>query len=203
MELKVSIIIPYKEDRGWLVDAVESVSNQTYNNIELIFSQGEGGVSENLNNGIKRSTGDLIKYLCDDDWLPPNSIKDSVEGIKDCDFIHGNATNFFSKTNMIYQTPVHANPTLDQMLYNNVMHGGSLMYKREVFEKIGLFDESLWTGEEYEFNLRAMYNGLKLGYVDKNLYFYRRHENQKSLGVKASQPKRKHAINEIKSRYNS
>jgi GT2 family glycosyltransferase len=104
---------------------------------------------------------------------------------------------------MIYQRPRTTNPTLLDMLENNVIHGGSLMYRREVFEKIGLFDEALTTGEEYEFNLRAMYNGLKLGYVDSNLYYYRRHKEQKSLGVKANQKERKRIIDGIKLRYNN
>ena len=199
----VSIVIPYREDRGWLDTAIDSVVQQTYSNIEIILSQGECGVSENINNGIKRSRGSLIKYLCEDDWLPPNSIELSVKGLKDVDFIHGNATNYFTKDKQQLQKPIHNNPTLSQMLDNNVIHGGSLMYNRRVFEKVGLFDENLWTGEEYEFNLRCLYNGLKLGYVDENLYFYRRHEAQKSLGVKANQQARKQVINSIKERYNS
>ena len=60
---KVSIIIPYKDNRGWLDKAITSVENQTYSNIELIVSQGDNGVSKNLNKGIKKATGDYIKYL--------------------------------------------------------------------------------------------------------------------------------------------
>ena len=204
MEL-VSVVIPYREDRGWLDTAITSVTAQTYDNIEMILSQGECGVSENINNGVKRSRGKYIKYLCEDDWLPPNSIEDSVNALKDFDFIHGNATNYFTRDNQQLQKPVYNNPTLTQMLDNNVIHGGSLMYKRSVFERVGLFDENLWTGEEYEFNLRCLYNGLKLGYLDKNLYFYRRHSEQKSIGNtdKAYQQKRKQVINGIKLRYNS
>ncbi len=53
---KVSIIIPYKIDRGYLNEAIESVKNQTYKGeIELILSQSNGSVSYNLNQGILKA----------------------------------------------------------------------------------------------------------------------------------------------------
>ena len=77
------------------------------------------------------------------------------------------------------------------------------MYRRSVFEEIGLFNESLWTGEEYELNLRALSHGFKIGYVDKVLYYYRLHQEQKSIGnkSKAYQDMRKEQITTIRSWY--
>lgn len=201
----VSVIIPYKEDRGWLIHAVQSVKRQTYRNIELILSHGDCGVSENINNGIEKSKGSLIKYLCEDDFLPEDSIAKSVKGMRDYDFIHGNATNWVNEENYTLQIPTLLKPTLKDMLGINIIHGGSLMYKREVFKEIGWFDQDLWTGEEYEFNLRALSRGLKLGYVNENLYFYRIHPQQKSIGNKNVnyQTHRRKVMTEIKQRYAS
>ena len=181
---KVSVIIPYKENRGWLDNAITSVENQTYKNVELIISQGNFGVSKNLNRGIKKATGDYIKYLCDDDLLDSRSIENSLKGFKNgVDFIHGKAKGFDKLiSNGVVYEPQKKNLRLDHLLKHNWIHGGSLMYKKEVFEKIGYFNESLWTGEEYEFNLRALDYGLKIGYVDEILYYYRKHSLQKSIG---------------------
>lgn len=198
---KVSIIIPYKEDRGYLQQAIDSVYNQTYQGeIELILSQSNEGVSYNLNKGIENATGDYIKYLCDDDMLTPNSINDSVEAIKGFDFIHGNAINLHKDRKEYHRASVEI-PTFKRMKQGNVIHGGTLMYKREVFEDFGDFDETLWTGEEYEFNLRILSMGAKIGYCSKFLYYYRWHENQKSLGRKANQALRTQEINRIKKMY--
>ena len=41
---------------------------QTYRNHEVIVTE-EGKVAYNLNCGIKKATGDIIKILCDDDYL--------------------------------------------------------------------------------------------------------------------------------------
>lgn len=179
---KVSIIIPYSIDRGWLKEAVDSVYTQTYQGeIEIIHSKSDNGVSYNINRGIEKSTGSLIKYLCEDDWLTPNSIEDSVKAIQGFDFIHGNANNVRQGKAQI-QKPIIKAPTLETMLDRNTIHGGTLMYKREVFDKVGLFNENIDCAEEYEFNLRCLSKGLKIGYCDALVYNYRRHNLQKSLG---------------------
>jgi GT2 family glycosyltransferase len=74
------------------------------------------------------------------------------------------------------------------------------MYSKGLLKKIGGFNESLWTGEEYEFNLRALYFGCSIGYVNKVVYFYRIHQNQKS---KEYECLRKEHINNFKKWYQS
>jgi len=65
------------------------------------------------------------------------------------------------------------------LLVKNVIHSATLMYKREVFEKVGKMNESLWVMEEFEFNLRCLKAGLRIGYCDNYLAWYRRHSQQK------------------------
>jgi len=201
----VSVIIPYNRDRSFLKEAIQSVDDQIYHNIELILSESPGSVGYNLNRGIEKAKGKFIKYLCDDDLLPYDSIENSISAFANgVDFIHGTACNFWPDGKSDIYTPDYFNPTLEQMLSKNVIHGGTLMYRREVFEKYGMFDETLWTGEEYEFNLRILAAGARLGYCEKPpLYFYRRHAAQKSLGNTSSEYQRKRAIaiQAIKNKY--
>ena len=173
--MKVSVIIPYKEDRGYLKLAVASVPSYC----ELILSKSNWNVSTNINLGFERSKGDYIKYLNDDDMLTANCIVDSVEGLKHYDIIHGNAY-MMHPGRVVEWRPKIFTPTLAQMLVRNPLHGGTLMYKRKVFETIGGFDESLSTCEEYEFNMRALKAGFKIGYVDSFLAYYRYHPQQKT-----------------------
>lgn len=204
--MKVSVIIPYRKDRGWLNQAIASVEYQTYKDVELIVSQGDCGVSKNLNKGISASSGELIKYLCDDDMLSKDSIEKSVKAFKgEIDFIHGKAMEFRGdvvSTGNIY-TPLVKNLNLNNMLKYNYIHGGSLMYRREVFDEVGMFNETLWTGEEYELNLRLLHAGKRCAYVDEVLYYYRRHGLQKSIGNKDKiyQDLRKKQIETIRSWY--
>lgn len=204
MCIDVSIIIPYVKDRGYLDQAIESVYNQTFKGgIELIESKSNKSVGYNLNRGIEISKGKYIKYLCDDDLLTYNSIQDSVDAMNDNDFIHGNslAIDSFGNDLMFHRHVGSGSVDVKSMLVSNKIHGGTLMYRRDVFDRFGLFDESLTTGEEYEFNLRLLSLGAKLGHCNRWLYKYRRHHEQKSLGVNANQLERIKIINEIKQRY--
>jgi hypothetical protein len=176
---KVSVIIPYKEDRGWLQDAVASVPE----GVELILSQGEGNWPQNFNKALKEATGDYIKYLHEDDMLTPNCIEDSVKAMEEqnVDFIHGNAIELYmsNQSQKLYK-PAITNPTFHNLLQRNVIHSPTLMYRREVFETVGLFNESdkVHSFEEYEFNLRCLKAGLKIGYCNSTLAIYRRHPRQ-------------------------
>jgi GT2 family glycosyltransferase len=176
--MKVSIIIPYKVDRGWLKDAIESVDQ---NNYQLILSQGEGNWPTNFNKGLKEATGDYIKYLHEDDMLSFYGIKDSVEAIESqkVDFIHGDVVELNNGTEKLWKPSIKI-PTFKSLLQHNTIHSASLMYRKEIFEKIGGFNESdkCKSFEELEFNLRVLKAGFKIGYCDSVIAFYRRHPKQ-------------------------
>ena len=67
---KISIVIPTAECEGkrFLPRCLESISKQNYRNYEVIVTE-DGEVAHNLNQGIKKATGDIIKILCHDDYL--------------------------------------------------------------------------------------------------------------------------------------
>jgi len=202
----VSVIIPYNKNRGFLEDAINSVESQTYKNVELILSYSENGISYNLNQGIKASNGTYIKYLCEDDLLQNDSIENSVRTMmkEDYDFVHGNSIDFNeSESISIKYIPSITYPTLQDLIKNNVINGTSVMYHRRVFENYGLFDETIWTSEEYDFNLRLLKNGTKIGYCNKFLCKYRIHDNQKSVSNKDFdyQHKRRMILKKIIQRY--
>jgi len=182
---KVTVIIPYKVDRGWLQDAINSVPQ----GVQLLVSQGDSvSWSPMFNKALEKAEGDYIKYLHDDDMLTPNCIEDSVRAIEEqgVDFIHGNSINIHideGNKEHLY-IPSVKNVTLATLLHKNVIHSGTTMYRREIFEKLGGFDESLQNSEEYEFNLRCLANGFKCGYCNSNLVYYRRHSKQKSVSMR-------------------
>lgn len=70
MDKKISIIIPTAniEGKKYLQRCLDSIKNQTYPAHEVIVVE-EGSVAYNLNQGIKKATGDIIKILCHDDYL--------------------------------------------------------------------------------------------------------------------------------------
>ena len=206
--MKVTVIIPYNVSRGYLDEAIDSVKSQTYRDVELIVEQGDCVWPVSANKAIKKSSGDLIKMLHEDDLLTPSSIEHAVEyfSSNDADFIHSNAINFFENgreeqwnpSNQKYPgSPV---PTFEQNLVENRIHGGSVTYRKRCFEE-RLFDETLWTGEEWEFHLWLQNNGYTLGYLNEFTGRYRRHSNQKSTGSRSIQKNRREEFNRIRAKF--
>ncbi len=203
--MKVSVIIPTRGDRGFLGQTIASIEAQTYKDFEIIVSKSDGSASYNINEGIKKVTGQYIKLCADDDLLTPNCLEDSVRGMRTnpVHFIHGNAINFWANGTNIKQIPTIKIPTLQDMVANNIIHGGTVLYDKSCFDLFGGFDEALWCGEEYEFNMRLLHEGCLIGYVDAYLQKYRMHKGQKSLGNRnpGYVAKRQIAIQEIKDRF--
>lgn len=174
---RATVIIPYNKDRGWLQNAIDSVPK----GVQLLLSKGDGNWPENFNKVLDQAEGDYIRWLHEDDMLTPNCLEDSIQAIEEqgVDFIHGNAieTTPEGKAIRIYHPSV-THPTVEDLLRKNTLHSATLMYKREVFDFLRM-NETLNTAEEFEFNLRCLKAGFKIGYCNSSLAFYRRHPLQK------------------------
>jgi glycosyltransferase involved in cell wall biosynthesis len=179
----VSVIIP-TYNRGWIVrDAIDSVLGQTYADVELIVvddgstdrtpeildsygdrlrvtRQANQGVSAARNRGIGGSSGTLIALLDSDDiWLPK---KLAVQ----VDFFKRNPAALICQTEEIWiRNGLRVNPGKRHRKHSGMIFEPSLelclvspsavMVRRELFEEVGLFDESLPACEDYDLWLRV------------------------------------------------
>ena len=103
--MRVSIIIPVYNTENYIENCIESVLNQSYEDIEIlvvndgstdstdsilkkyrnriqIFNKKNAGTASALNMGIKNMTGEWFKWLSADDLLKPDAIKKLVLEIK-------------------------------------------------------------------------------------------------------------------------
>ena len=179
----VSVIIP-TYNRGWIVrDAIDSVLGQAYADFELIvvddgssdrtpqildaygdrlrvIRQANQGVSAARNRGIGESSGTLIALLDSDDiWLPK---KLAVQ----VDFFKRNPAALICQTEEIWiRNGLRVNPgkrhrkpsgmIFERSLELCLVSPSAVMVRRELFEKVGLFDESLPACEDYDLWLRV------------------------------------------------
>ena len=118
---KVSIVIPIYNVEKFLADAIESVLNQTYKNLEVILVDDgspdncgkicdeyalkderikvihkvNGGLSAARNSGIEIATGDYIMFLDSDDLLTENACELFLNKIEseNADYVIGNYIN--------------------------------------------------------------------------------------------------------------
>ncbi len=159
----------------------------------LLCQMGNGRVLKNsrritpvaLNMGVEAARGDVIIILGAHSAVFPDFLTKSLEVLErtaaDCvggTLIHGSSDTLLANViNVAQNCPFGSGGAgfrySDKPGYVNTVPFGA--YRREVFEKIGGFDESLYKGQDAEFNFRMVESGLKIYYSPeiKTRYFSR------------------------------
>jgi len=155
--------------------------------IKYIRNDTNKGVSASRNIGIKNSSGEYIAFLDDDDeWLPQK-----LE--KQMDIFSLGSPNlgcvytlglFISATSgkIVKNNPLpHRGRILSDLLYKNFIITSSVLFRRECFKKVGLFDESVGYAEDYDMWIRMSVE-YEFDYVDEIMVKHNVHERQNSKG---------------------
>lgn len=180
--IKVSAIITTHNRLSLLKRAVDSVNNQSYDNIELIVvddhsSDGSvewcidynvtviqsplrgGNVARNI--GIRHATGNYIAFLDDDDYWYEDKIAKQVRLAESsgCAVIYCGIRKTIKQNDewryeYIYPRTVNTGDVSHRVLQEIFTVTSALMVKRELLMSVGLFDENLNFWQEYELCIR-------------------------------------------------
>ncbi|MED4003639.1 glycosyltransferase [Priestia aryabhattai] len=200
---KVSIIVPFY-NCPYIDQALESLVKQTYKNIEIIvvddgstlhlekitpylnqinyIKKENGGTATALNTGIIQATGTYFCWLSSDDIYDRKRIALQLKfmEIKQALFCYSNYCSI-NENNRIISPPLGINPLgqrelLKTMIKGNIINGCSVMVKMNVFQEVGLFDETLLYTHDYDLWLRIIQN-FEAHYLNNVLLHYRVHDN--------------------------
>lgn len=163
--------------------------------VELITTKVNQGIPANCNRGIRMSKGDWIRIVAGDDALLPMSIQKYVNYINkdedtDIHVLHSNVEWFNGNFSMENKQPFNPlahfklnNPSVTAenqfqiLLRVNTVEAGTLFIKRDVFNRIGLYDEEPRLWEDRPMLLKMTQNGIKLHYLDFLSLKYRKHDS--------------------------
>lgn len=164
----ISIIIPIKttENEYWelLHKAVKSVLRQSYKDYELIISQYDNDVSEGRNKGLKKAHGEYCLTLDADDILHLQFLEKVLPYLGRYDII---ATDGFIGSSIFKSKFKAQDGTLDDFLKQNRILNCSV-FKKEIWDKYH-FNESLGGYEDWDFWIKALRNGYKIGVIHEPL----------------------------------
>lgn len=136
-------------------------------------SEPDKGIYNAMNKGIERSSGEIIGIVNSDDWLEP----DALETIDECYANHHKSTdgvycgwiNFHYADGTVQVMKTNHNLLLSwskKFEMAGIRHPGTFVPKA-VYEKFGVFDESIRIMADTDLILRFLFNGVKFYYPDK------------------------------------
>lgn len=114
------------------------------------------------NTGVDHSTAKYIALLDDDDEFLPHKIEKQVEDIENLDdryaLVYCGLETFLNGKSLGYKHKTHSGSLLFEVLMHQAVIGSSsLLIKREVWNKLGGFDESFRRHQDWEFTARVAY----------------------------------------------
>lgn len=203
----VSIIIPVYNASMYIVRALDSIKNQSFNDYEVIviddgstddsaikiqsysldvilIKKINGGVSSARNVGIKAAKGKYIAFLdADDEWLPSKLLVQVNHILK-----HKALIAIYCKDYNIREKATVSGYSSSELIekncedifmqpYNLTM--SSFLIKSSVIKDLGGFDEHLKTAEDIDLYLKASLFG-KIGEMSESLCI--KHDVEGSLG---------------------
>ena len=182
----VSIIVRTCGRPNVLRNALNSIRNQTYSNIEVVIVEDGPAVSQKMvseeysqmnilyfatenkcgrsavgNIGLEKATGIYLNFLDDDDILYPNHIETLISAIEKEKTCAAYSIADESQIKVLKQNPYQYkekriikryHQTYNKLLLfaYNYIPIQSILFKRELYEKMGGFDESLDYLEDWD-----------------------------------------------------
>ena len=192
--MKVSIITITYNSEATIKDTIESVVNQSYNDIEYIIVDGKStdntlsiiesykdkiskvisekdkGLYDALNKGIALATGDLIGIIHSDDFYINNFVIEKI--VKSIEENNSDAVYadlyYVDKvyTNKIFRKWKSGNYTYGRFINGWMPPHPTFFAKRSCYEKFGSFNLSFVSAADYELMLRFIHkHKIKLAYL--------------------------------------
>ncbi|NQU19293.1 glycosyltransferase family 2 protein [bacterium] len=179
----ISVIIPTYNRTSFLKKAIDSVLAQGYQDFELIvvddgstdetkaliqeykgkaryIFQDKKGAASARNRGIKESKSDFITFLDSDDWWDKNKLEIQLKSMQENpDYLISHTQEIWYKNGKLLNQKKRYKKfggfIFDKCLSICVVSMSTAMIRRELFEEVGLFNESLPCCEDYDFWLRV------------------------------------------------
>ncbi len=196
---KLSIITINLNNAKGLKKTMESVLNQTSKDFEYIvidggstdgsveiiqqfnnssiqqftwLSEPDNGIYQAMNKGIRMAKGVYCQFINSGDWLvADNTIESMLNALTDCAVFYGNMLKMLSNGNIYYNKYVPVNSMFT--FYTGSLNHSPVFIKRCLFDKYGLYDETLKIVSDWKFYLIAIgLNNERVEYIDIDVAYF-------------------------------
>jgi len=204
----VSVVIPVFNGERFLREAVESVLAQKYSSLEIIIVD-DG--STDGSSAVARSFSETVRYLYQANQGPAAARNRGIEHAQGSLIAFADADDLWPSEKLEMQLPYLINDAaieivmgrIQQVRLSKTVNGqtqaeelaepafsvnlGSAVIKKSVFERVGLFDESMRYSEDVDWFMRAREAGAAIVTIDAVTLLYRQHEENMTRGKSTSE----------------
>jgi glycosyltransferase involved in cell wall biosynthesis len=198
----VSVIIAAKNSERFIAASIESVINTKFPRLEIIVVDGasndqtrqivgqypqvrllaqEGcGIASAYNQGISQSQGELIAFNSSDDIWSPDKLNLQLELLNENPhaYVVAGKAEFFLEPGATIP-PGFRRELLDQPRIAYIME--TVLIRRDLFDRVGIFDTSLGTAEDVDWFARIRDAGIVSVATDAVVVRKRIHADNSSL----------------------
>lgn len=169
--VKVSVLMGTRNGEKYISEAIESIVNQSFSDLELIIcndfstdstqkiitkwqkrdhriklyqNNQTPGFTGALNTGLKQCQGKYVARMDDDDIALPNRIKveyEYLEKNKQVSLVGSNA-NYFDSNGIYGESHLKEKPSKVDIWKGSVFLHPTVMFRKEILNHVGYYDES-------------------------------------------------------------
>lgn len=208
----VTIITPSFNQGQFLESTIQSVIQQDYQNLEYMIIDGDSedqsrkilqkytqnidywcsepdnGQAHAINKGLKIAKGELLGWLNADDILLPNTVSlvvSTFQNNPEIDVVYGHLKRL-NQYGVEIPTPILPKDKVEfskkLIIGECVVNQPGSFWRRRAMEKVGLLDESLRYGLDYEYWIRLALAGAIFKRLPNTVANFRLSEGSKTVG---------------------
>jgi glycosyltransferase involved in cell wall biosynthesis len=203
VEPLVSVVIPVFNGERFLREAVESVLAQKYSPLEIIMVD-DGSTDGTAD--VARSLPETVRYLHQTNQGPAAARNRGIEHAQGSLIAFADADDLWPEDKLALQLPyLMRDPAaeivmgrIQQVLLSETgaenfaepafsVNLGSAIIRKSVFERVGLFDETMRYSEDVDWFMRAREGGAAIVTIDAVTLLYRQHDQNMTRGKSTSE----------------
>jgi glycosyltransferase involved in cell wall biosynthesis len=203
VEPLVSVVIPVFNGERFLREAVESVLAQKYAPLEIIMVD-DGSTDGTAD--VARSLPETVRYLHQSNQGPAAARNRGIEHAQGSLIAFADADDLWPEDKLALQLPyLMRDPAaeivmgrIQQVLLSETgaenfaepafsVNLGSAIIRKSVFERVGLFDETMRYSEDVDWFMRAREGGAAIVTIDAVTLLYRQHDQNMTRGKSTSE----------------
>ena len=161
----------------YLTEQVQKIDQGKKNVVKISIESNSTnlGTVKNYNTALRKSNGKYIIPLSQDDYFyDENCVADIVEEFETSKCLALSSKRIGNETREVYPRPEEQivfdscdGISILRELYDNVISGSVLCFDREIFERIGEFDEKYCLLEDYPYAIKLLRNGFKIHFFNR------------------------------------